>query len=185
MRIETHEVLPKSMLDEAWRLYAEAFEELRTVAVQRHVMTRAEFDEHMGDPRIRKYLVRHPDEEHLAALSTITNELDAVPLISPDYFRHRWPAQYAERQIWYVTFNAIHPDHRGSGIFELIVDAMRQVVVGSPERPGIVGLDFCRRNEERYKLPQAIHNALDRLGSVRSHRLDTQAYWCYELPAAS
>jgi hypothetical protein len=184
MRIETHEVLPEAMLDEAWRLYAEAFEELRTVAVQRHVMTRAEFDEQMTDPRIRKYMVRHPDEERLAALATITNDLDAVPLISPDYFRHRWPAQYAERQIWYVPFNAIHPDHRGSGIFELIVEAMRQVVVGS-QRPSIVGLDFCRRNEERYRLPQAIHNVLDRLGTVHSQRVDTQAYWCYELPAAS
>lgn len=185
MRIETHEVLPEGMREEAWRLYAAAFDELRAVAVQRHVMNRSEFDAHMADPRIRKYAVRHPDEEHLAALATITNDLDAVPLISPEYFRHRWPAQYAERQIWYVPFNAIHPDHRGSGIFELIVEAMRQVVVGSPELPGVVGLDFCRRNEERYKLPQAIHNALGRLGSVESHRLDTQAYWCYELPAAS
>jgi hypothetical protein len=183
MRIETHEVLPDAMLDEAWRLYAQAFEELRAVAVQRHVMTRVEFDEQMADPRIHKYLVRHPDEEHLAALATITNDLDAVPLISPDYFRHRWPAQYAERRIWYVPFNAIHPDHRGSGIFELIVEAMHEVV--GPRRPGIVGLDFCRRNEERYKLPQAIHNALDRLGTVHSHRVDSQAYWCYELPAAS
>ncbi|BCB82180.1 hypothetical protein GCM10022251_46190 [Phytohabitans flavus] len=183
MRIETHEVLPEAMLDEAWRLYAEAFEELRTVAVQRHVLTRAEFEEHMADQRVGKYVVRHPDEVRLAALATITNDLDAVPLISPDYFRHRWPVHYAERRIWYVPFNAIHPDHRGSGIFELIVEAMHQVVAS--QRPGIVGLDFCRRNEERYKLPQAIHNALDRLGTVRSHRADTQAYWCYELPAAS
>ena len=183
MRIETHEVLPEAMLEVAWGLYSEAFEELRMAAVQRHVMTRAEFDDHMVDPRIRKYVVRHPDEERLAALATLTNDLDAVPLISPDYFRHRWPAQYAERRIWYVPFNAIHPEHRGSGIFELVVEAMREVIAG--HLAGIVGLDFCRRNEERYKLPQAIHSALDRLGTVTSHRLDTQAYWCYELPAAS
>lgn len=185
MRIETHKVLPTDMLEDAWQLYAEAFEELRAVAVQRHVLTRSEFDELMADARIHKYLVRHPDEDRLAALSTITNDLEAVPLISPDYFRKRWPKQYADRQIWYVPFNAIHPNYRGSGIFELICETMREVVIGTAEQPGIVGLDFCRRNEEPYRLPHAIHNALARLGSVEAHRLDTQAYWCYELPAAS
>jgi hypothetical protein len=192
MRIETHEVLPMAFLEEAWRLYSEAFDELRVVAVQRHVMLRQEFDEQMVDPRVRKYLVRSEQSEpagtgpaagRFAALATITNDLDAMHLISPDYFRHRWPEHYAERRIWYVGFNAIHPDFRGNGIFEQIIEAMHRYIAQHP--PSVVGLDFCRRNEERYQLPQAIHSVLAQFDAVRSHRADTQAYWCYELPAAS
>ncbi|GAA4701636.1 hypothetical protein [Phytohabitans rumicis] len=183
MRIETHKVLPAVLLQDAWRLYSEAFDELRVVAVQRHVMLRQEFDEQMADGRVDKYLVVDPGPDRLAALATITNDLDTMHLISPDYFRHRWPEHYAERRIWYVGFNAIHPDYRGSGIFELIIEAMHKFIAQHP--PSVVGLDFCRRNEETYHLPQAIHAVLAQLDAVQSHRADTQAYWCYELPAAS
>ena len=49
-------VLPASLQDEAWRLYRDAFDCLRTAAVQRHVLYREEFDAVMNDPRVIKYL---------------------------------------------------------------------------------------------------------------------------------
>ncbi|HEU4347241.1 MAG TPA: hypothetical protein VFR35_05580, partial [Actinoplanes sp.] len=39
-----------------WKLYEEAFRELRSLAVQRHLMYRSEFDEVMNDCRVQKYL---------------------------------------------------------------------------------------------------------------------------------
>jgi hypothetical protein len=178
MRIETHEVLPAALLDEAWRVYAEAFDELRTRAVQRHVMPRQDFDDQMRDRRIRKYL--GVDDAGLIALGTLTNDFDMAPLISPDYFQHRWPARYAERQIWYIGFYAIPPAHRGSGMFPLMIEEMVKIIT-----PGVAVVDFCSRNEEILRLPDVVQGVLEDLGEVTPRRLDTQAYWSYEFPAVS
>ena len=49
---------------------------------------------------------------------------------------------------------------------------------------GIAALDVCRRNDELYRLPQAIHRLLEGwAGLVRSDRMDEQGYWFYEFPA--
>ncbi|MGN9907254.1 GNAT family N-acetyltransferase [Phytohabitans sp. LJ34] len=178
MRMETHKVLPEAVLDEAWRLYAESFDELRTLAVQRHVMPRVDFDEQMRDPRVRKYVIRGSGA--IAAIGTLTNDFDAAPLISPDYFRHRWPALYARRQVWYVGFYAVHPQHRGSGLFASLIEEMVKVIV-----PGVAVVDFCAYNEEVAQLPRFVRGVLEDLGEVRTQRLDTQTYWSYEFPAAS
>ncbi|MFY1632689.1 hypothetical protein ACN27F_05250 [Solwaraspora sp. WMMB335] len=181
MYIEVETVIPAELSDPTWRLYTEAFDELRTTAVQRHVMHRDEFDEVLRDQRVLKYLGHDPERAHqLAALATFTNELDTMPLISPDYFAHRWPQLYAEKRIWYIGFFAIHPDCRGSGIFELVIADMWQRVQASD---GIAALDICRRND-RIGLARAIHQTLTSLTEGASaSRMDEQTYWLYELPA--
>jgi ribosomal protein S18 acetylase RimI-like enzyme len=183
MQIEVGETVPAEQSDTAWQLYIAAFEELRYTAVQRHMMTREEFDTVIGDSRVRKYLAVDPDNGgRLAALSTLTNELDAMPLISPDYFQRRWPDRFAESRIWYIGFMAVHPDYRSSGVFERVIEEMYQVIAASH---GIGVVDICRRNDE-LGLPEAIHGVLDELtGSVRRERLDEQTYWLYEFPTAA
>lgn len=180
MVIEAHWLLPPELMEPAWQVYREAFEELRFRAVQRHLMLRGEFDDQMRDARIRKYVVRAPENGRLLALATLTNDLDAMPLVSPDYFEHRWPALYAERRIWYCGFYAIHPEHQGSATFVRLVTEMRAIIV-----PGIAVMDFCGRNEEVRRMPQVVRTILARQGDVRPERLDAQAYWSYEFPAAS
>jgi hypothetical protein len=176
MRIDVTQILPARLLEPAWDLYNAAFAELRATAVQRHLMTRAEFEEMMHDSRVRKY-VGVDSAGRLAGLATFTNHLDAVPLISPDYFQFRWPVHFAERRIWYVGFVAVHPGERGTGTFEAIVAEMYRSVEG---QNAIVGLDVCRRNED-YGLPKAIHSVLSKLDSgVRRRRVDEQSYWLYE-----
>jgi GNAT superfamily N-acetyltransferase len=190
MQIQVEELVPAAQAEEAWQLYREAFDELRSTAVQRHVMNRAEFDGVLDDRRILKYLGVDPDSgDRMGALATFTNELDAVPLISPDYFQRRWPTHFAEGRIWYIGFFATHPDYRGSGIFERIIEDMYRVI---QPRQGLAALDICRRNEELYGLPQAIHGVLAELagrdvpaGGVRGQRIDEQSYWLYEFPRAA
>jgi hypothetical protein len=181
MRIETHEVLPEAMIDEAWCLYVESFDALRTLAVQRHVMPRRDFDEQMLDPRIRKYVAREPDGPGpVTALGTLTNDLDAAPLISPDYLQRRWPAFFARRQVWCVGFYAVHPAHRGSGLFAMLIEEMVKIIT-----PGVAVVDFCAYNEDVARLPRFVLGVLQGIGEVRPQRLDTQAYWSYEFPVAS
>ncbi|GIF76340.1 hypothetical protein [Asanoa siamensis] len=181
MHVEVEKVLTGTRLEEAWHLYTTAFEELRRAAVQRHVMHRSEFDEVMADDRVEKYVALTP-EGTLCALSTFTNDLDAMPLISPDYFAHRWPDHYAEHRVWYLGFLAIADSQRGSGVFETMIERMWRIVRANA---GIAAMDICARNEARH-LDGAITRTLTALTpDVVPTRLDTQAFWCWELPTAS
>jgi hypothetical protein len=181
MHVDVEKVLTGTRREEAWHLYTAAFEELRRTAVQRHVMHRSEFDEVLEDDRVEKY-VATADDGTLAGLSTLTNDLDAMPLISPDYFAARWPDRYAERRIWYLGFVAIAAAHRRSGVFEAMIERMWRVVRANA---GIAALDLCARNESR-QLDGAITRTLTALTpDVVATRLDTQAFWSWELPTAS
>lgn len=180
MHIEVGTDVPAELTEATWRLYTDAFDELRVTAVQRHVMDRVEFDHVISDKRVLKYLGRDPDRpDELAALATFTNELDAMPLISPDYFAHHWPQLYAEKRIWYIGFFAIHPASRGCGIFESVIADMWHRVRACD---GIAALDICRRNDE-IGLGRAIHQTLTSLtAGTQARRLDEQTFWLYEPP---
>jgi ribosomal protein S18 acetylase RimI-like enzyme len=180
MRVDVHSSIPAQLAETAWQLYVEAFDELRSAAVQRHVMLREEFEDLMRDRRVAKCLGY--SGERLCALSTVTNQLDAVSLVSPDYFQRHWPAQFSAGRIYYIVFLGIHPDCRSTGLFERMCEEMYRVAGAAP---GLVVFDVCRRNQE-YRFPQAIRAALEQVhGEVRPHRLDEQTYWLYELPTAA
>ena len=144
-------------------------------------MTRGEFNAMMEDRRVTKYVVVDPERgDRLAGLATMTNVLESVPLISPDYFAARWPERYAEGRIWYVGFVAVEPDYQGTGVFADIVGTMcRQVAAVG----GIAALDVCRRAEQVYGLPAAIARLNDTVAVGGEYeRLDEQSYWAYVFP---
>lgn len=178
MHIEVERSIPAAALEGAWILYNRAFDELRRTAIQRHVMFREEFDQVMADDRVWKYRGVDPaDDTCVTALATFTNDLESMPLISPDYFAHRWAELYAGRRIWYIGFFAIDPACRGSGIFEWVIAHMWEQVL---ESRGIALLDICRRNEN-LGLPQGIHQVLLSLTpGTRASRADEQTFWLYE-----
>ncbi len=164
-----------------WRVYERAFAHLRTTAVQRHVKTRAEFDAVLADRRVTKYVVS--DEHSVCAVASVTNEIEAEPLLSPDYFSHRWPELYADRRIWYVGFVAVEPDYQGTGAF---TDIIHSIGSKAAKAGGLVVLDVCRRVEEVYRLPSIVGRyARSHVPQVRTLRMDEQAYYAYQFPAAA
>jgi len=166
--------------DAAWTLYRRAFDDLRTRAVQRHVMYRPEFDEVLGDERVLKYVVT-ADDGGIAALATMTNDLDAVPLISPDLFEHRWPVLYAKKRVWYVPFVAVEPAYQAAGVMQRIIDAM--CVEPAGEEGGVICLDVCEYRETAARLPMAIEGQANRsTPGINRVRLDAQVFWGYEFP---
>jgi GNAT superfamily N-acetyltransferase len=170
--------------DDLWGLYDTAFADLRTRAAQRHALTRSEFDEVMGDDRVMKHVVTDPRRGgRLCAVSTLTNSLDAVPLISPEYFEAQWPDLYGRNLIWYVGFLAVHPDYQGTGALARLIESMCATV---PDSGGIIGADICDFNEATYRLPRAFAQ-LARVFTpgVTPRRLDAQTYWAYEFPATA
>ena len=169
-------------LDEAWNLYDEAFRELNSLAVQRHLMYESEFKEVMSDPRVDKYLCLD-EGGTLRGLSTYTNDLDAVPLIAPQYFKRRWPDLYRDHKIWYCGFVAVRPDGQHHHAFAALVEAMYQKAA---DRNGIIGLDFCQYNDDMRNMSRVIRRMLQRLsGNVHAERMDQQSYWLYQFPSAA
>jgi hypothetical protein len=181
MTVKVVDEIHESLIEEAWTLYYTAFRELNAYAVQRHLMYRSEFDDVMRDQRVQKYLCLD-DNGTLCGLSTYTNDLDAVPLISPEYFARRWPELYATRRIWYCGFVAVHPDAQATSTFGELVEAMYLVAA---TQSGIIALDMCRFNDASRRLSRVVPLMLHRLsGHVRTERMDEQSYWLYEFPAA-
>jgi hypothetical protein len=170
--------LAPELVEPAWTFYNRAFAELRTTAVQRHVMYREEFDHVMKDERVWKYRGYDPgDPLRVTALATFSNELESMPLISPEYFAHHWPQLYLERRVWYLGFFAVDPTDRGSGLFAEVIGQLWERVL---DTGGIAVLDICRRNEQR-GLAAAIHRTLLGLTpQMRASRADEQTYWVYE-----
>jgi hypothetical protein len=163
-----------------WNLYQRAFDDLRGVAVQRHLMYENEFAAVAADDRVAKYVVTDSQRGRVAALATMTNDLNAVPLISPEYFAQHWATLYQARKIWYVSFVAVEPDYQGTGAMGLLIGRMCQEV-GSDG--GVICVDICEHNETRHRLPTAIGALANTYTpGVNRKRLDAQVFWAYEFP---
>jgi hypothetical protein len=179
MRIEAVPVLPAEWREPAWRFYRETFDGLRLLAVQRHLLHRDEFDEQMADRRFGKWIAVD-DDGAVAGLAAMTSDLPALPLLSQDYFRHRWPRLYAEQRIFYVTFIGAR---RGSGAYPMLVDDMTGPIAAAG---GLGMIDVCSHNETEADVPGGLARTLRKLGRpARTQRLDSQSYWLYEFPAGT
>lgn len=168
--------LDDTLTDDAWGLYEAAFTDLNTLAVQRHLMTRAEFVDVALDDRVGKYLCLD-DAGAVCGLATYTNALDAVPLISPPYFARRWPYEYAAGRIWYVGFVAV-ADGAPLTVFGELIGAMHH----TSGTDAITVLDVCTRTEQVRHLPRSVRVLLTRISGARvgMERLDEQSYWAYQ-----
>jgi hypothetical protein len=176
------QVSEPDFLEDAWQLYAEAFRDLNSRAVQRHLMYRSEFDEVMHDERVQKYLCLD-DAGTLLGLATYTNDLTAVPLIAPEYFERHWPDHYRTHRIWYIGFVAVHPEAQGCEAFAQMVEQMYLVAV---TQNGLVGLDICNYNDDIRKMSRVCRVMIRRLTeNMRFTRIDQQSYWLYEFPATA
>lgn len=179
MTVKELDALDDDLAAEAWQLYHESFRELNAYAAQRHLMTPAEFFEVMADKRVTKFLTLD-DGGALAGLATFTNQLDAVPLIAPEYYERMWPTHFAQGRIFYIGFVAVAPAARKSGAFVEVFARFYQI---ADAVDGIVSLDVCTYNEKRHRLPQAIRAQLSRLsgGRSRAMRADVQTFWAFSM----
>jgi hypothetical protein len=179
MRVEVMPVVPAELLDPAWDFYRESFSDLAVLAVNRHLLYRHEFDELMEDDRADKYLAID-DDGVVVGMAAMTTNLDAVSLISPDYFEHHWPELYAQKRIFYVLFVGAKKGKTGTGVFvELLTQQYQRIEAVN----GKVFVDICTYNEEQLRLPRMIGVILSRIsGKAVPTRMDAQSFWLYEFP---
>lgn len=176
MKIDVVDVLAGDRLEEAWQLYLEAFSDLNAMTVQRHLMHRHEFDDVAGDLLVQKWLAVD-DDGRIMGLSTYTNELQAMSLISPAYFERRWPELFAAGKIWYCGFVAVAQAKPRA--FQLLVEGMYKV---AQEVSGMISLDVCRYNIETRRMDRVIRLMLERIGGpgMVAETADQQTFFTYE-----
>ncbi len=162
-----------------WSFYDRAFEPLRVRAALRHALNRNEFEDQMVDGRITKHIVYDAyDLGKPVGMTTLTNDLSAVPLISPEFYEARWPQFYAAQQIWYVGFLAVDPDYHGTGVLAQLIGSMCAVI---PGKGGVVTADICQFNQDAMLLPDTFARLAGTFArQPEKQRLDTQVFWGYE-----
>jgi hypothetical protein len=158
----------------SWSLYYETFHHVNELAAQRHLMTADEFTDVASDPRITKH-VSLDDARRTQGLGVITNQLAAWPLISPPYFRRRWPEHFHENRIFYIGFVCVRPDAPSGTFREIIADMSQQVFAVD----GIAVMDFCTVNVNK-GLPRATTWLLNSLHeNAVGGPIDAQEFWAW------
>ena len=176
MSVATMQVVTDDLREQAWKLYLDAFQPLRHIAIQRHLMYGDEFDAVMADTRVKKYLA-FDSLGNLQGLSTLTNQMRAMPLVSPEYFEQRWPERSAAGSVFYIGFVGVHPSAHGTGIF---VELVRELTAVVAQCDGIAVLDVCRHNDQMLQLPRAISRLVSSWAPhVEILDLDAQTYIGY------
>jgi hypothetical protein len=164
-------------MDDAWHLYRDSFADLAARAVQRHLMTHAEFAQVCTDPRITKF-VAIDGEGVLRGLSVMTTDLGAWPLISPQYFARHWPTLYEQRRIWYLGFACVTDPRTitGGRVFARLIE---QMWAEPSAARGMVWMDFC--NQRADHLVPGIRLIVLRLGRPHTFRpYDAQQFWAFD-----
>jgi hypothetical protein len=154
-------------------LYERAFGPLRTRAIGRQVLTESEFAAQMVDETVTKY-VAWDDDNHPVGMCAMTQRLENVPWISPEYFAERYPDHWERDAIWYFNFVLAHPSHRHARfIDQLIAVGIGELV----EQRAICAYDICAYNDVTLGLGTRFAKSFERATGVVPRLADTQDYY--------
>lgn len=174
MKIEQLDTVSGPVADEAWDFYQEVFAEVNTLAANRHMMTPDEFEHMLVDKRVQKWIAFN-DDGHIIGMSTITNDLDSWPLVSPAFFEKTYPEQFRRQAIWYIGFVGCNPEGTRAHAFRDLIALMYPQVEASD---GVFVQDFCTYNVGVRRLPDATRAILRRINrTVQFGRIDSQEFW--------
>jgi hypothetical protein len=161
-----------------WKVYREAMEPTRHLAVQRHMLTREEFDALLWNAKIAK-VIAYDDNGSVrlpVGLALWTRDLDAYDLIEPAYFAHRYPEATAAKKIYYTIFVVAAP----WAPRETFADLVRGIVAPIRARKGIGALDWSRARIDK-GLARAAQLIIGRDAPLRTAQdADSQHFMIYE-----
>lgn len=166
--------MDRRLIAEFFDLYNLAFEPLKKRSVARQVLTEAEFTEQMLDERVVKYVARGEHGQALG-LTTLTNELDSVPWVSPEYFVEHYPEHSARDAVYYLGFTLAHPSQRHLRFIETIIMVGLQNLA---LEHAVVAYDVCAFNNLELKFNERVAGALRNFPGAKFELVDTQYYSC-------
>jgi hypothetical protein len=176
----THETtITGEVAEQLWEAYRLNFEPLAELAVLQHFYSRDEVLAELENPRIVK-IVGWRDGVPIG-LAMVTNSLEDVPQISPQFLRSRYPTHAAAQSIYFGILVMVSPEVRGRTLFARLYTELWQVAALAG---GVLVFDICDFNREMFDtdtLTQRIASAFPR-SSVEV--LDRQTWYVAELPEA-
>ncbi|MFT3854909.1 MAG: hypothetical protein QM733_19550 [Ilumatobacteraceae bacterium] len=160
-----------------WQLYHEAFEPLRELALQQHLWSREEILAELANPRIVKFVGMSGDEP--VGLCMVTNDLSAVPLISPEFLRARYPEQAARDAIFYGIVIFVRAGYRGRTLFARLGTHAGQEAASSC---GVIVFDVCAFNREHASLDDNLRRLARSFPNSSMDLVDQQSWFAIEVP---
>jgi hypothetical protein len=171
MHIVMERVLTSDVITGLYPSYVHAWDDLLFHAAARHVLTLEEFTFEMLDARIEKHLVVDDDGGRILGLTTLTNDLSAIPWINDHFYTTRYPEPATQGTLFYVGYTFIHQADRGQRVLWMMA---RERDRRFAEAHAVVAFDICAFNNHR-----GIGRRKDFLfpASDRVDALDTQTYY--------
>lgn len=166
--------MDEGLIEEFYDLYSLAFDPLKRHSVARQVLTRQEFAEQMLDERVVKYVARNDAGDPLG-LTTLTNAIDSVPWVSPDYFEEHYPDHWARGAVYYLGFTLAHPSQRHLQFIETVIMVGMQ---GLASERAVIAYDICAFNNQHLRFNERIAGLLDKFPAAHLELVDTQYYSC-------
>ena len=157
-----------------YQLYLETFGELAIRAVNRHLLRREEFMAVMVDPRIDKIVIEDDETHELIAMCTLTNHLETVDWVSPEYFAHHYPDHWSRGAVYYLGFSLVASRRRRSQLFSELISTVTRIVVAND---AMCSYDICMFNNEVIGLGDAVGAIVTSTAAVDVRAVDTQTYY--------
>jgi hypothetical protein len=174
----THErSITGELAEELWDGYLESVEPLAEVAVLRHLDPHDEMLAQFANPRILKLVAWQGDRP--VGLGMVTNSLEDVIEISPNFLRVKYP-DYAARDAIYVGMLVmVSPDQRNLTAFNRLYLELWQV----PARAGgILVFDVCEFNRLTFDVDEMSRRIASNFPRASVEMLDRQTWYVAHLP---
>jgi hypothetical protein len=174
----THELVITGEPAEAlWRAYRENFEPLRSLAILRHFDTHEEVLDQLANPRIHKIVGWQDDEP--VGLAMVTNSLEDVTEISPEFLRTKYPEYAARDAIYCGMLVMVSHALRGRTLFGRLYTELWQVPA---LEAGILVFDVCEFNRMMFDTDELTKRIAERFPRSAVDVLDRQTWYVAELP---
>jgi hypothetical protein len=179
MNITIERRLLDGEIERFYGFYSAAWLPMRPRAAARHLLTEQEFAAEMTDSRIDKYIAWSAGGRAVG-LTTLTNELTAVPWIEPAFYATRHPDAVRRQALFYLGYTLVDPRGGTHGVFKAMADAVCRRVA---DHRGVLAFDICAHNTQGAVGRFAA--GMEAAFGARVAALDTQTYYTADFDATS
>ena len=174
----THETYIDGENAEAlWDAYRENFAPLAELAILQHLFTRDEILSELANPDILKIVCWQDGRP--VGLGMVTNVLEAVPQISPEFLRAKYPEHAARQAIYFGILVMVSPRVRGRTIFGRIYTELWQVPA---KAGGVLAFDVCEFNRTLFDADALADRIAAQFPRANVGIVDRQTWYVAELP---
>lgn len=177
VRISHESVIVGENAELLWEGYRSNFEPLSKLAMLQHFYSREVVLGELANPNIVKIVGWQ--EGKPVGLAMVTNSIDEVPQISPDFLRASYPEHAENNTIFFGILVMVSPTLRGLTLFSRLYLELWQI----PARAGgVLVYDICDFNRVSFDTDKLSQRIADNFPDSSVKVLDRQTWYVAELP---